>query len=116
MISDELHGETLDAILKDVREYILSTYNEHYVGEDDIQTIDFLESLGSLDTTARDICIKYLARFGKKEGHNKKDIFKTFHFLTMIYYLYFVKKQKNANTAHDNKTVTFVTGGGGSLV
>lgn len=94
-ISNELHGNALEVILDEVREYILATYGEHYTGDSskDIQTIDFFESLGSLDTTARDNCIKYLSRFGKKDGYNKKDILKSFHYLVMIYYIHFIKDE-----------------------
>jgi len=39
-----------DSILQEVQEYIASTYDAHYVGENDIQTIDVWQSLGTLDT------------------------------------------------------------------
>jgi len=63
-------------ILNEIKTYIDSTYGQHYVGNGEIQTVDFWESLGSLDTTARDTAIKYLARFGKKGGNNRKDLLK----------------------------------------
>ena len=69
-------------------DYINSTYGQHYVGDGDIQTVDFWQSLGSLDTTARDTAIKYLARYGKKEGRNPKDLLKALHYIMLMMYAY----------------------------
>lgn len=69
-----------------IQQYIDSTYGQHYVGNKEIQTVDFWESLGSLETTARDTAIKYLARYGKKEGRNKKDLLKAVHYIILMMY------------------------------
>ena len=66
--------------------YIDSTYGQHYVGNGDIQTVDFWESLGSLETTSRDTAIKYLARYGKKGGRNEKDLLKALHYIILMMY------------------------------
>jgi len=73
-------------ILAEVQAYIDSTYGQHYVGNGEVQTVDFWESLGSLDTTARDTAIKYLARFGKKGGNNRKDLLKAIHYIMLMMY------------------------------
>lgn len=73
-------------ILQEVQAYIDSTYGQHYVGNGEVQTVDFWESLGSLDTTARDTAIKYLARFGKKGGNNRKDLLKAIHYIILMMY------------------------------
>jgi hypothetical protein len=73
-------------ILAEVQAYIDSTYGQHYVGNGEVQTVDFWESLGSLDTTARDTAIKYLARFGKKGGNNRKDLLKAIHYIILMMY------------------------------
>ena len=67
-------------------DYIKSTYGQHYVGDGEIQTVDFWESLGSLETTARDTAIKYLARYGKKSGRNEKDLLKAVHYVILMMY------------------------------
>jgi hypothetical protein len=41
-------------------DYINGTYGQHYVGNGDIQTVDFWESLGSLETTSRDSALNYI--------------------------------------------------------
>lgn len=75
-----------DSILKDALDYINGTYAQHYVGKEEIQTIDVWDSLGSVDTTARDTAIKYLMRYGKKDGHNKKDLLKAIHYIVLLYH------------------------------
>lgn len=75
-----------DINLQKVQQYIDSTYDQHYVGNGDIQTVDFWESLGSLETTARDTAIKYLARYGKKGGRNEKDLLKAIHYIILMMY------------------------------
>lgn len=75
-----------DKNLAEVLEYIKSTYGQHYVGNKTFQVVDMWESLGSLETTARDTAIKYLARFGRKNGKNRKDLLKAVHYVLYIMY------------------------------
>ena len=75
-----------DQILDEVLQYISKTYQQHYVGKEEIQTIDVWDSLGSVDTTSRDTAIKYLMRYGKKEGYNKKDLLKAIHYIVLLYH------------------------------
>jgi len=41
-------------------------------------------TLGSVDTTCRDTAIKYLMRYGKKDGYNKKDLMKAVHYIVLL--------------------------------
>ena len=75
-------------ILSEIEKYLEGTYDQHYVGNKDIQTVDFWHSLGSLDTTARDNAIKYLARYGKKGGKNRKDLVKAIHYIILMMWDY----------------------------
>jgi len=75
-----------DLALEEIQQYINETYDQHYVGDGEIQTVDFWQSLGSLDTTARDTAIKYLARYGKKDGRNRRDLLKAVHYIILIMY------------------------------
>ena len=75
-----------DINMSRIQEYINSTYGQHYVGNGDIQTVDFWESLGTLETTSRDTAIKYLARYGKKDGRNPKDLLKAVHYILLMMY------------------------------
>ena len=71
--------------LKDIQNYVDGTYGEHYVSKG-IQVVDIWESLGSLESTARDTAIKYLCRYCKKDGKNKKDLLKAIHYIMLMMY------------------------------
>lgn len=71
--------------LRELTDYVDQTYGQHYVAKD-IQVIDIWESLESLDTTARDTAIKYLCRYGKKDGKNRKDLLKAMHYIILMMY------------------------------
>ena len=81
--------------LKEVEKYIDSTYNQHYVGKKEVQTIDVWETLGSIDTTCRDTAIKYLMRYGKKGGDNRKDLLKAVHYIVLL--AHFTSGDDNGN-------------------
>lgn len=89
-----------DLILDEIKQYIASTYQQHYVGadEDGIQTVEFWNSLGSAETTCRDMATKYLARFGRKDGYNKNDLLKAVHFIVLM--ISFAEKNGKFNEAH----------------
>jgi hypothetical protein len=74
-----------DKYLNDIKKYLDGTYGEHYVAKD-IQVVDIWESLGSLESTARDTAIKYLCRYGKKDGKNRKDLLKAIHYIILMMY------------------------------
>ena len=71
-------------IIYEILEYVKNTYGGHYVGKDQVQIIDLWESLGNVETTARDTAMKYLMRYGKKDGKNEKDLFKAIHYIIMM--------------------------------
>jgi len=73
-----------DVILNEIADYVLSTYQGYYVGKGDIQTVDVWDTLGSAETTCRDTALKYLMRFGKKDGKNKKDLLKAVHYIVLL--------------------------------
>ena len=76
-----------DNNLEQALSYIANTYGEHYRSQQsEIQLIDVWQSRGTLLTTAIDTAIKYLWRFGRKGGYNKKDIFKSIHYSLLALY------------------------------
>ena len=86
-----------DDYLNEVKKYILSTYNQHYVGkEDQIQVLDLLESVGIVEEHIRASCIKYASKYGKKGGRNRDDLLKLAHYAILL--LYFTDK-KNLDIA-----------------
>ena len=84
-------GATL-ALLED---YLRGTYGAHYANEGSkIQTLDFIESIGDAEAFCRSNAIKYLSRFGKKDGKNPKDLLKVMHYAILLYHF---------SGMHDNK-------------
>lgn len=71
-----------DKILADVKQYIDKTYGQHYKSEDqDIQCLDAWIAMGDATPTFRNTAIKYLWRYGKKNGNNKDDLMKALHYI-----------------------------------
>lgn len=74
-------------ILREIEEYLTSTYKGHYVGnESKTQTLDLIESIGDAEAFCRSNAIKYLSRFGKKNGKNRLDILKVIHYSILLYH------------------------------
>lgn len=76
-----------DKTLKQVEEYLVSTYKSHYTSEQSkTQTLDLIESIGDAEPFTRSNAIKYLSRFGKKNGKSKQDILKAIHYCILLYH------------------------------
>ena len=83
-----------DLTMKEVREYLSSTYNAHYTSKDSkTQTLDLIESIGDAEPFCRSNAIKYLSRFGKKGGKSKQDILKAIHYCILLYHFSGLHKQ-----------------------
>lgn len=85
-----------DQIISDFMSYIDSTYQEHYKTdkEEGIECFDAWIALGDSSTSFRDTAIKYLWRYGKKNGLNKKDILKVMHYCIMLLFVDHYKGEK----------------------
>ena len=77
-----------DKILEEVKQYIAGTYSEHY-GDQKIQIQDVFDQMGISEAFTRGAAIKYLFRFGKKEGKNPKDLLKCVHYIILLYHYSF---------------------------
>jgi hypothetical protein len=76
-----------DKTLKDIEEYLVSTYKAHYTSEQSkTQTLDLIESIGDAEPFTRSNAIKYLSRFGKKSGKSRLDILKAIHYCILLYH------------------------------
>jgi hypothetical protein len=77
-----------DKILADLKAHLDATYSEHYMTEDkSIECFDAWIALGDSTPTFRNTAIKYLWRYGKKNGSNKKDLMKALHYIFMCLYV-----------------------------
>ena len=66
-------------ILFDVQSYIDDTYFSHYAKEPKQATELIIEN-GLGDGCCIGNILKYAQRYGKKDGHNKNDLFKVIHY------------------------------------
>jgi len=71
------------ASLKEIQEYIDQTYDEHYA-QNKIQTTEFIIDAGWGAGFCIGNCMKYLQRYGKKNGKNRQDILKVIHYALIL--------------------------------
>ena len=82
--STQKYGE--DKGIKDLKDYVASTYNGHYTNDgNNVQTLDLIHSVGDAESFCRSNAIKYLSRYDKK-GQAKRDILKAMHYCLLLYY------------------------------
>ena len=75
-----------DESIKALSEYISTTYNGHYTSkQNNVQTLDLIESVGDAEAFCRSNAIKYLSRYDKK-GQAKRDILKALHYSLLLYH------------------------------
>ena len=88
-------------ILKDIEEYVVSTYNGHYCGEQEgyqrIQSIDLMAAKGLASGFCQANLIKYGSRYGDKEGRNRRDLMKVIHYAMLLLHFdgHYRQQEKN---------------------
>ena len=76
-----------DNLLKELHDYIDSTYGQHYA-HGNIQTTEFIIDSGhGIGHTVGNV-IKYAQRYGKKDGRNRKDILKILHYALIMLHVH----------------------------
>ena len=75
-----------DKILKDIKDYIDLTYNQHY-GNGKYQATDMIIDSGHGEGFCIGNIMKYAMRYGKKDGKNIKDLRKIIHYAIINIYL-----------------------------
>ena len=77
-----------EEILKDIEEYVSSTYKGHYTGKShefrNVQTIDLMASKELAAGFCQANILKYGSRYGNKDGKNKKDLMKVIHYAMLL--------------------------------
>ena len=75
-------------ILKDIQEYVSSTYQGHYTGTKHefrkVQTIDLMAARDIAAQFCQANILKYGSRYGSKDGRNKKDLLKVIHYAMLL--------------------------------
>ena len=74
-----------DKILKEIGDYIKGTYGQHYAQvSKGTQVQDLLRDIGIDKDFCQANAIKYLCRYGKKAGYNRKDLLKAIHYIVLL--------------------------------
>ena len=74
-----------DRIIEEISRYIKGTYGEHYsTTKDGFQVQDMLRHLNIDKDFCQANAIKYLCRYGKKAGKNRKDLLKAIHYVILL--------------------------------
>jgi hypothetical protein len=77
-----------EEILKDIEEYVSSTYQGHYTGTKHefrkVQTIDLMAARDIAAQFCQANILKYGSRYGSKDGRNKKDLLKVIHYAMLL--------------------------------
>jgi len=75
-----------DESIEALKNYISTTYGGHYTSkQNNVQTLDLIESVGDAESFCRSNAIKYLSRYDKK-GQAKRDILKALHYTLLLYH------------------------------
>jgi len=75
-------------IIKEIEDYVSSTYNGHYTGDTheyrNTQTIDLMAARSLASAFCQSNILKYGSRYGSKDGRNKKDLLKVIHYAMLL--------------------------------
>lgn len=76
-----------DRLLKELKDYVDATYGQHY-SQNKFQTTEFIIDNGHGMGFALGNAIKYIQRYGKKEGYNRKDLLKVLHYALIALHIH----------------------------
>ena len=74
-----------DKYLKELQDYILDTYKQHY-SKSKFQSTQFILDSGHGEGFCIRNIMKYAQRFGKKNGKNRNDLLKILHYSMIALY------------------------------
>jgi hypothetical protein len=76
-----------DQLLKELKEYVDATYNEHY-SRNKYQATEFIIDAGHGEGFCIGNVMKYAQRYGKKDGYNRKDLLKVLHYALIALHIH----------------------------
>jgi len=82
-----------DELIKELADYIDSTYKEHYA-RDQFQATEFIMDSGHGEGFCIGNILKYAQRYGKKDGFNRKDLMKVLHYAIMALHVHDTEHEK----------------------
>ena len=72
-------------LIRELQEYINSTYSAHY-SRNKFQSTEFIIDCGHGQGFALGNVLKYVQRYGKKDGYNRADLMKVLHYALIALY------------------------------
>jgi len=76
-----------DRILKELEDYVQSTYDKHY-SKNKFQASEFIIDSGHGMGFCLGNVMKYAQRYGKKDGRNRDDLMKIAHYAMMAIHVH----------------------------
>ena len=76
-----------DELLRELQEYVNTTYNDHY-SKGKIQATEFIVDQGHGVGFCGGNVQKYISRYGKKAGYNRKDLLKALHYALILLHVH----------------------------
>jgi hypothetical protein len=83
IIHDTMYRYSEQQILEDIRSHIDSTYEQHYQSKS-LQLIDLFESEGMIVEYLKTSIMRYVVRYGKKDGFKVLDLIKAIHCIILL--------------------------------
>ena len=80
-------------LIRQFKSYIDSTYKGHY-STDKFQATEFIIDGGHGEGFTIGNCMKYLQRYGKKEGKNRKDLMKVLHYALIALHVHDLENEE----------------------
>jgi hypothetical protein len=74
-------------LIKELDMYVYDTYGQHYA-TDKYQATDVIIDSGHGEGFCIGNIMKYAKRYGKKEGKERKDLFKILHYALIMLYIH----------------------------
>ena len=76
-----------DVLIKQFKEYVDKTYDQHY-SQNKYQATEFIIDGGHGEGFCIGNLLKYAQRYGKKNGYNRADLLKVLHYALMALYVH----------------------------
>tara|TARA_B100001113_G_C21093588_1_gene615512 strand:+ start:452 stop:748 length:297 start_codon:yes stop_codon:yes gene_type:complete len=81
-------------LCKELADYIDGTYDSHY-SKNKFQATEFIMDGGHGEGFCIGNIMKYVQRYGKKDGYNRSDLMKVLHYAIMALYVHDTEKKEN---------------------
>ena len=85
IVDKKVYTYNEDKYLKELQDYILDTYKQHY-SKSKFQSTQFILDSGHGEGFCIGNIMKYAQRFGKKNGKNRNDLLKILHYSMIALY------------------------------